>query len=93
MIVFAKQHNLWVTVRSSGHSFIGRSTHDGAIVIDMRTMKGIDFNLNSTRCPAGEVTVESGNAWIDVYKAVSVDVGHVSSSGFAITGNFRYFTG
>ena len=33
-------------------------------------MKGKKFNLNSIRNQAGEVTLESGNTWIDVYEAV-----------------------
>nr|KAG5697659.1 hypothetical protein BaRGS_011208 [Batillaria attramentaria] len=35
----------------------------------MERMKGIKFNLNSDRNPAGEVTVQSGNRWLDVYEA------------------------
>ena len=57
-------------IRSSGHSYIGRSTHDGSIVINLAKMKGKKFNLNSIRNQAGEVTLESGNTWIDVYEAV-----------------------
>ena len=57
-------------IRSSGHSYIGRSTHDGSIVINLANMKGKKFNLNSIRNQAGEVTLESGNTWIDVYEEV-----------------------
>ena len=69
-MVFAKRHNLFVAVRSSGHSYIGRSTHDGGVVISLAAMKGRSFNLTSTRSAAGEVTVQSGNSWLEVYKAV-----------------------
>ncbi|KAL8591780.1 hypothetical protein ACOMHN_032322 [Nucella lapillus] len=70
VMVFAKKHNLFVTIRSSGHSFIGRSAHDGSILIDLRKMKGRVFNPNLQRSPAGEMTVESGNSWLEVYSAV-----------------------
>ena len=69
-LLFAKKYNLMVVIRSSGHSFIGRSGHDGGIVINLAKMKGLKFDLNSIRSQAGEVTVQSGNLWLDVYKAV-----------------------
>ena len=71
VLLFAKKYNLMVVIRSSGHSFIGRSGHDGGIVINLAKMKGLKFDLNSIRSQAGEVTVQSGNSWLDVYKAVT----------------------
>ncbi|XP_076437758.1 uncharacterized protein LOC143276955 [Babylonia areolata] len=73
VLLFAREHNLFVAVRSSGHSFTGRSTHDGALVLNLQNMKGMQFNLDSPRGPAGEVTVESGNTWLEVYRAVHVE--------------------
>ena len=70
VLLFAKKYNLMVVIRSSGHSFIGRSGHDGGIVINLTKMKGLKFDLSSIRSQAGEVTVQSGNSWLDVYKAV-----------------------
>ena len=70
VILFAKRYNLMLTVRSSGHSFTGRSTHDGSVVINLARMKGRTFNLDSPRNQAGEVTVESGNTWFEIYEAV-----------------------
>ena len=70
---FAKDRNLFLAIRSSGHSFIGRSTHDGAIVLNLKNMKGKRFMLDKTdNNPAGEVEVESGNTWLEVYEAVSI---------------------
>ncbi|KAK7091228.1 hypothetical protein V1264_008942 [Littorina saxatilis] len=73
-IAFAKKYNIMVAVRSSGHSFIGRSTHDGALIINLFRMKGKKFNLDSVRNMAGEVTLESGNSWLEVYEAVDKQV-------------------
>ncbi|KAK7473314.1 hypothetical protein BaRGS_00035446, partial [Batillaria attramentaria] len=71
VVRFAKKYDLFVTVWSSGHSYIGRSTHEGALVINLERMKGKTFNLNSERSPAGEVAVESGNSWLEVDEQVT----------------------
>jgi len=71
VMLFARKYNLFVTIQSSGHSYIGRSTGDGSIQINFKEMKKKTINLNSARNPAGEITVEPGNAWIDVYNEVS----------------------
>ncbi|XP_012935846.2 VAO-type flavoprotein oxidase VAO615 [Aplysia californica] len=63
-------HNLMVTIQSSGHSYIGRSTYDGCIQINLGKMKKRTVNLNSERNEAGEITVESGNSWLEVYTEV-----------------------
>ncbi|KAK7091976.1 uncharacterized protein [Littorina saxatilis] len=70
IMVFAKKHNLLVSVRSSGHSYIGRSTNDDGIIINLGKMKARTFKLDSTRNAAGEATLQSGNSWFEVYKAV-----------------------
>ena len=33
VMMFARKHNLFVTIQSSGHSYIGRSTGDGSIQV------------------------------------------------------------
>lgn len=71
-IQFAKEHNMRLTVRSSGHDYIGRSTADMSLQINTKRMKGIKVNLNSTRNPAGEITAETGNTWIDLYEEVRI---------------------
>ena len=65
--ISAKQHNKRLSIRSSGHDYIGRSTADMSLQIYVKRMK---VNLNSTRKPAGEITAETGNTWIDLYKEV-----------------------
>ncbi|XP_050397596.1 uncharacterized protein LOC126815736 [Patella vulgata] len=67
---FAKQHNLLVAIQSTGHSYIGRSTVSGGLLINLSKMRGIKINLNSTRCASGEISVESGNTWGRVYQEV-----------------------
>ncbi|XP_041349032.1 FAD-linked oxidoreductase apf9-like [Gigantopelta aegis] len=67
---FARRYNILVTIKSTGHSYNGRSTRDGSLQINMKNMKGRRLNLNSDRNPAGEITVETGNTWGDIYKEV-----------------------
>jgi FAD/FMN-containing dehydrogenase len=41
---FARSHDLLVAVRGGGHSFSGKSTCDGGLVIDLSAMKGIEVD-------------------------------------------------
>ena len=69
-VLFAKSHKMKLTIRSSGHDYIGRSTADMSLQINFARMKKIEINLNSSQNAAGELTAEPGNAWLDVYKEV-----------------------
>ena len=71
-ILFARNHTMKITVLSSGHDYIGRSTADMSLQINVSRMKGRVFNLNSTRNPAGEITAEAGNTWIEIYREVRI---------------------
>ena len=71
-IFFAKTHNMRLSIRSSGHDYIGRSTADNSIQIYTKRMKKITINLNSARNAAGEITAETGNTWIDLYRKVQI---------------------
>jgi len=69
-VKFATEHHVRLTVRSSGHDYIGRSTADGSIQINLFRMKGLNIQLNSTRHADGIVVAQSGNSWIRVYEEV-----------------------
>lgn len=69
-VKFANKYKVKLSVRSSGHDYIGRSTGDGTLQINLIKMQDLKFNLNSTRHPAGEVKAQSGNPWIRVYGEV-----------------------
>jgi len=66
-VIFAKKYNIRITVRSSGHDYIGRSTADGSLQINLKKMTKLKFDLTSDLNPAGILTAESGNSWLRVY--------------------------
>ena len=69
---YANKYNMKITIRSSGHDYIGRNTWHGSLQINLSRMKGLKFNLNSTRHPEGEVTAQSGNSWLRLYNEVKI---------------------
>ena len=69
-VLFAQNHSLKISVISSGHDYIGRSTADMSLQINVSRMKHLTVSLNSSRSAAGEVTAETGNTWIELYKKV-----------------------
>ena len=66
-ILFARKYNLRVTVRASGHSYVGRSTADGSLQINVAYMT----NIRVIRLEATAV-VESGNNWRRIYEEVKI---------------------
>ncbi|XP_061173043.1 uncharacterized protein LOC133182275 [Saccostrea echinata] len=69
-VLFARKHNLLVSIKTSGHDFIGRSTAHGSLQIFLGSMNATKIHLFSIRNPAGEITCESGNTWLKVYEEV-----------------------
>ena len=70
-ILFARKYNLHVTIKSSGHSFVGRSTYDDSLQINLSAMKEISVHPDKTdRNSDGEVKVQTGLKWGDIYEEV-----------------------
>ena len=69
-VKFARKHNILVTIKSSGHSYNGRYTHDGSLQINMMKMKYKNVIIDSKRNEAGEIKVETGNTWKEIYEEV-----------------------
>ena len=69
-ILFARQHNLKISIKSSGHDYIGRSTADMSLQIITKRMKRRTVNISSSRNADGEIIAETGNTWIEVYEEV-----------------------
>ncbi|KAL5009961.1 hypothetical protein ScPMuIL_012266 [Solemya velum] len=83
-IRFARTHDVRITIQSSGHDFIGRSTDDFSLQINMAEMKDIAVDLSSARHSDGEITVDSGCSWKEIYQEVDTH-GRVVLGGSAHT--------
>ena len=71
-ILFARKYNLYVTVKSSGHDFIGRSAAMGSFTINLMEMKKMEVMPQKVdRHEYGEIKVETGLTWAEIYKEVS----------------------
>ncbi len=77
----ARQENLLVAVRGTGHNVVGFAVCDGGIVIDLSRMKGIAVDA-----PARTVRAEAGCTWGEVNDALQ-------PHGLAATGGFVSVTG
>ncbi|MBI5531008.1 MAG: FAD-binding oxidoreductase [Candidatus Doudnabacteria bacterium] len=89
IIIFAKENNLEVCVRSGGHSATGACVVNGAVVIDLRDMKRMEVNTTEQTAwiesgmTAGEVTTEldKHNFVLGFGDAGSVGVGGITLGG------------
>ncbi|KAH3830363.1 hypothetical protein DPMN_103605 [Dreissena polymorpha] len=70
VVKFAHAHNLHVTVRSSGHDYMGRSTWEGSFLINLSEMNEMEIDLNSSRSQYGTVKVQTGLQWQEIYQKV-----------------------
>lgn len=77
-IAFAARHNLRLTVKSTGHDLMGRSTAPGSLNIWMHHVKGITFfdaftpegcSCDVQEWPVSAVTAGAGVQWGEMYKA------------------------
>ena len=72
-IIFAKKHELRVTIKSTGYEIWGRSSAHGSLNINLMEMKRIAVNLAATdRNAHGEMTVETGVKFGEIYEKVFV---------------------
>ena len=69
--MFAKKHGLRVTIKSTGNEMWGKSSAHGSLSINLMEMKNMDVNLAATERNAhGEITVETGVTYGEIYKEV-----------------------
>ncbi len=80
---FARAAGLELCVRGGGHNVAGRAVVDGAVMIDLAEMKGIEIDL-----PTRSVRAEGGLTWAELNDAtaahgLAVTGGAISSTGIA----------
>jgi FAD/FMN-containing dehydrogenase len=93
VILFAKEHELALAVRSGGHSVAGYSTVDGGVVIDLRDMRKATVDTSDKTVwakpglTAGELTSE-----LDQYNLVLGfgDTGSVGIGGITLGGGVGF---
>lgn len=94
-VVFARDNDLLVSVRSGGHNGPGLALCDGGLVIDLSGMKGIHVNPKER-----SVRVQPGANWGDVDHAthafgmatVSGIISTTGVGGLTLGGGFGYLT-
>ncbi|MBA2682380.1 MAG: FAD-binding oxidoreductase [Ktedonobacteraceae bacterium] len=92
-VVFARQQDLSVSVRSGGHSPAGYGTNDGGIVIDLSSMNAISIDPEQRTA-----RIESGLTWGEVAGALhpyglaltSGDVATVGVGGLILGGGIGW---
>ncbi|KAM0723873.1 hypothetical protein Q7P37_000863 [Cladosporium fusiforme] len=77
-ICFAEKHDLYLTIKNTGHDHLGRSSGDGSLAIWTHNMKGRAWHdsfipSNAPRNVQGvpAVTLQAGEQWLDVYHDAS----------------------
>ncbi|XP_052773822.1 uncharacterized protein LOC128212409 [Mya arenaria] len=83
-VQFARKYNLHVTVRSSGHDYVGRSTWEGSFLVSLSEMDEMEIDLSTERSPHGTVKVQTGIQWQEIYEKLNT-LGRVVVGGSAHT--------
>ena len=73
-VKFAKQKNIRLVIKNSGHDFIGRSTGQGALGLWTHNLKNISFfNYNSTAYQGRAIRMAAGVQAYEAYKAADAN--------------------
>lgn len=79
-VKFAREHNLRLVIKSTGHDYLGRSNAPDSLLVWTHKMQKITMNesfipsgcRNDLRPGVPAVTAESGATWFDAYQEVTV---------------------
>lgn len=90
---FARDHELPITVRSSGHGVAGNAVSDGAIMVDLSLIKGVSVDPAARRARAAAgVTWGEFDLATQRYGLATTGgtVSHVGISGLTLHGGFGH---
>jgi FAD/FMN-containing dehydrogenase len=93
VVRLAAEHGLELAVRGGGHSAAGHATVDGGVVLDMRSLDGIDIDVadRSVWAGAGLTAVALSNATAEHGLAIGFgDTGSVGIGGITLGGGVGY---
>ena len=89
---FARQHNLRLVVKGTGHSYLGTSNAPDSLLIWTRAMNKVmrhdafvGQSCAGRVAPVSAVTAEAGAMWIDLYHAVTTEAGRYVQGGGCTT--------
>jgi len=87
-VSFARENNLRLVVKGTGHSYLGTSNAPDSLLVWTRGMNKIELNdsfvgqgCEGKVAPQPAVTVEAGAVWIDAYTAVTTNAGRYVQGG------------
>ena len=91
---FARDNNLRLVVKATGHSYLGTSNAPDSLLVWTHFMRDIELHdafvgqgCEGKVAPVPAVTTGAGNVWIDLYNAVTTKAGrYVQGGGCADVG-------
>ena len=85
---FARDHNLRLVVKGTGHSYLGTSNAPDSLLVWTHGMNAVTLHdsfvgrgCEGKAAPVPAVTAEAGAVWIDLYSAVTTNAGRYVQGG------------
>jgi len=95
-VSFARDRGIRLTVRGTGHDYLGRSSAPGSLLVWTHEMR--DIAVHDAFTPAGggqpvpAVTVAAGTRWLEAYRALAAHGRYVQGGGCVTVGAAGGFT-
>jgi FAD/FMN-containing dehydrogenase len=91
-VTFAREHNLRLVVKGTGHSYLGTSNAPDSLLIWTRAMRQVVLHdafvgqgCEGRVAPMPAVTAGAGAVWMDLYNAVTTEAGRYVQGGGCTT--------